>query len=401
MRLFDPVRIGALTLKNRLVRSATFEGMADESGIPSNRYTQLYRMLAKQRIGAIITGFSFVSPDGKAMQPGQVGCHNREAMRVLARVAADVHRRKGIIILQIAHAGRQSSPSACGGTVVAPSTRRSRYFRTRPGRMTAGQVEQTIGYFVAAALRARRAGFDGVQIHAAHGYLVHQFLSPAVNTRSDRYGVDPSSGLGTPFLAAIIAGIRRECGCDFGIWVKISGGLDWKAAGESHRFDSLIRFCDTAGVDAIEISCGTMEQPLNIFRPARIPWNSILAHNPRYSVTHSVMRPIALTVARLFHTRSVKLFSPAYNLQYARKARQITNLPIISVGGFRTGDQMEAALATGSADAVGLSRPFIREPDLVCRLAEDSHYRSRCSNCSVCAVMCDTANSTRCWRGCA
>ncbi len=146
------------------------------------------------------------------MQPGQAGIESDAKVAAFRRVTEAVHRNSGRIFLQLAHAGRQTTPAAAGGVVFGASARQSRYFNARPCPLTGPQIEETATAFGAAAGRAREAGFDGVQLHAAHGYLLHQFIHPAINDRTDGYGLDARRGIGTAFVERVIAEARRACG---------------------------------------------------------------------------------------------------------------------------------------------------------------------------------------------
>ncbi len=396
MRLFEHGTIGNLHTDNRLVRSATYEGMADAEGSPSDQYIDHYRMLGRQGIGLIITGFAFVSREGASALSAQAGLHTDDCIPLYRRATTAVHEGGGRIVAQIAHAGHQTVPSRSGGVVYAPSARPSAYFRTRPRPLGSAQVRTVIDSFAAAARRSREAGFDGVQVHAAHGYLVHQFLSPAVNRRTDEYAVDPATGLGTRFLADVLAGIRSTCGSDYPLLVKVSGSSDWPPATSPAQLQHLTRALCAADIDAIEVSCGTMEYALNIFRVSRIPWRDILRHNMRYGSRHTVRRFFTRLAASLLVAPHLARFSPHYNLALARLVREVSTVPVLSVGGFREGAEIAQALECGDTDFVCLCRPFIREPGLTRALMRNPAHVSSCVNCSRCAVLCESGVPTRC-----
>jgi 2,4-dienoyl-CoA reductase-like NADH-dependent reductase (Old Yellow Enzyme family) len=397
MQLFEHACIGGVKLPNRIIRSATFEGMAAADGSPLMEYRRLYDTLAARGIGAIITGFAFVNVHGKAMQPGQAGIEKDDKIPRFTEVTESVHQYGGRIFLQIAHTGRQTVPQATGGVVWGPGTRASSYFRVRPQRLPVAEIETIIEDFGQAARRSREAGFDGVQVHAAHGYLIHQFINPAVNDRTDAFGIDPVTGIETEFLRRIIARIRSLCGQEYPLLVKISAGDEYRRGIRQPAFVNIVRFLDTQAVDAIEISWGTMDQAFNIFRGNEIPVQAILDYNPRHRHSNRIVRAVwklgALPVLR----KNLMVFSPAYNLSYARLAKENTTIPIISVGGFRTGTEAAEAVEKGRSDFVSMCRPLIREPELVERWRTDLAYRSRCVNCNRCAVMCDSGQPTRCY----
>lgn len=396
MRLFENASIGTLTLPNRIIRSATFEGRCDAQGSPSERYLRFYSSLAGQNIGAIITGFAFVSADGRAMQPGQAGIDSDGKIPRFAEVASAVRRQGGRIFLQIAHAGRQTIPSATGGTVYGPSAKKSGYFNARPQRLTIDHAERIIDDHASAARRCREAGFDGVQVHAAHGYLIHQFLNPAVNDRSDIFGIDPGTGIGTEFLRRVIERIRSRCGSSYPVIVKISAGDEYRRGINRSSFINLVRFLDTQAIDAIEISWGTMDHPLNIFRGTAIPVDAILEYNPRHRTRNPCRRMVWKTFILPVLQRTIAPFTPAYNLPSASLAKKHTGIPIICAGGFRSGREATDAVENNHADFVSLCRPFIREPSLVLKWQNTITSRSACINCNRCAIMCDSGQPTRC-----
>jgi 2,4-dienoyl-CoA reductase-like NADH-dependent reductase (Old Yellow Enzyme family) len=398
MQTFKQTNIGIMTLPNRIIRSATFEARGDRLGFPTDSYTRLYETLAQQQIGAIITGFAFTSMDGKAMQPGQVGIDSDDKIPAFTKVTNRVHAAGGRIILQIAHAGRQTVSNATGGPVYCPGIAPSSYFRSHPQRLTLEGISAIIDAFGQAAGRAQKAGFDGVQIHAAHGYLIHQFLNPAVNDRTDAFGIDPETGIGTEFLRRVIVAARDYCGSAYPLLLKISAGDEYRRGIDRKRFINLIAFLNTTPINAIEVSWGTMDHALNIFRGTEIPVDLVLQYNPRYRTSNRLMKIIWKIMILPFLRMMVKPFSPAYNLPYAILAKDHTKLPIISVGGFRAMTEIERAIQEQTTDFVSLCRPFIREADIVIRWQSDPKYRSTCTSCNRCAVMCDSGNPTHCYR---
>ncbi len=397
MRVFEPAAIGPAVLNNRLLRSATFEGLCEPAGNPTPDYEALYAMLSAQGLGALITGFAFVSRDGRAMQPGQAGIESDDRIPAFNRVARAVHANGCRIFLQLAHAGRQTVPAATGGRIYAPTARKSPYFNHRPCRLEETHIERIIEDFAQGARRAREAGFDGVQLHAAHGYLIHQFLHPAINDRTDAYGLDRQRGIGTAFLDRIIARTRSVCGPDFPLLVKVSAGDNYRRPMKEREFVELIRFLDSRQVDAIEVSYGTMDHALNIFRGETIPLQAVLDYNPRHRTRNRFKRFLWKKLVLPLLRRQFIPFAPMYNLGAARLARQHTTRPVISVGGFRTGAHIRTAIEEQGIDFVSLCRPILCEPDFALKLRQNENYESHCRNCNRCAVMCDSGLPTRCY----
>jgi 2,4-dienoyl-CoA reductase-like NADH-dependent reductase (Old Yellow Enzyme family) len=263
--------------------------------------------------------------------------------------------------------------------------------------MTEQEAVRAIEDFGDAARRTRDSGFDGVQIHGAHGYLIHQFLLPSINNRRDRFGIDPSTGIGTAFLGAVLDNVRKKCGEDYPILLKVSGGDDYLKKFTPSMFTNHIKFIDMKGVDAIEVSYGTMDYALNIFRGATLPVDTILKYNPKYKTTNPLLKTLFKGLVFPLVSTRFKPLTTAYNLPYSRAVKAITQIPVITVGGFRTGTEISEALENSQTDFVSLCRPFIREPDFLVKLTTDPLYRSLCTGCNKCAIMCDSKFSTRCY----
>ncbi|WP_163711784.1 NADH:flavin oxidoreductase [Mangrovibacterium lignilyticum] len=397
MELFERAYIGKCELSNRIIRSATFEGMCDEKGFPTETYRSFYEQLSKNKIGGIITGFSYISDEGKAMQPGQAGIYSPEFIPYYKRVTTGVHANGGKIFMQLAHTGRQTREQETGKEVVGVSTKRSPYFKSKPRTLKPKEINEIIEKFGDSALYAQMSGFDGIQLHAAHGYLIHQFIFPKINNRTDQFGIDKKKGIGTKFLDLIIANIREKCGEDYPILIKISGGDDHYPTFGIKQLINLIRFLDEKAIDAIEISYGTMDYALNIFR-GDMPIDLILAKNKVFRSENRLEKHFIKLIYFPLFKRRLKPFSSMYNLAYASLATKYTTKPIISVGGFRTGKEMEHAVKIDGINFIGLCRPFICEPDFVVKIETDSNYKSKCLNCNYCAIMCDTQSVTQCYK---
>ncbi|MFC2100724.1 NADH:flavin oxidoreductase [Bacteroidota bacterium] len=397
MEIFEKANIGTCVLKNRLIRSATYEGMCDEKGFPQNDYYTLYENLAKNGVGAIITGFAYVSINGKAIQTGQAGIDSDEKIGYYKKLSSIVHQYDCKIFMQIAHAGRQTMQNATRKPVVGASAKRSRYYQDKPVKLTISEINSLIEQFGEAALRAKKAGFDGIQLHAAHGYLIHQFLLPSINNRNDEFGIDPHTKIGSRFLELIIEKTKLLCEEDFPVLVKISGSDDYKKSFSKNQLINLIKILDNKQVNGIEISFGTMDfYALNIFR-GDFPENLILGHNPLFKSRNNLQKHISKLFIFPLVKSKLKSFTPMYNIEYAKIAKKFTNIPIILVGGFRSQKEIDLAITNLNIDFVSMCRPFIAEPDLVLKLKEED-FISKCCNCNYCAVMCDSKNKTKCYK---
>lgn len=390
----SPLALGRLILPHRIIRAATFENAADQCGNPTERHAELYSALALGNVGTIITGFTYVSPEGRAMHPFQAGMDRDQVIdpwqEVIARVKAADPEVK--IIAQIAHTGRQTVSVRTGRPVVGAGPVRCSYFLSPVRTLREDEIPRRVRDFVAAAVRAERAGFDGIQVHAAHGYLIHQFLSPHTNRRQDCYGHDPFL-----FLRQILEGIREKT--DIPILLKLSAAEDRPNGMQLPLAEEWLRKIESLGVvAAVEISYGTMEIALNIIRGGQ-PLDAVLAHNPLFTRWGFLF---AVAFRHLLFSWYRKRFLPyrdMYNLNHAIRLRRAVKMPLLVTGGIRSGEQVAEILTTHGIDGVTLCRPFICEPDLVKRLRENPRYRSRCSSCNLCTVLCDSPRSLQCYLG--
>lgn len=389
--------IGNLQLKNRIVRSATYEGASDHNGVPNSLYQKMYENLAKNQVGMIITGFSYISRLGKAMQTAQSGIDTPDKIEAYKEITSISKSYNCPMIMQIAHTGRQTLESETYQMPVSSSTKKSVYFRQSTQLASIDDIKLIIEQFTNSALFAKNAGFDGIQLHCGHGYLLHQFLLTETNKLYNEYGIDRNTDIGTLLLEEVIDKTREKCGEEFPILVKISGNHDLSTHFYPDKFTHLIKFLDKKKVSAIEISYGTMDYALNIFR-GELNLNSVFKYNPIFNRPGYIKRNIQKFYINNIIKPKFKSFAPMYNLEYASKAKEITEIPIISVGGFRTRDEMESALVSKKADLVSMSRPFICEPDFARKVIEsEENYISKCTNCNECVFMCDSGRVTKCY----
>jgi len=395
--VFKSYNLGKLILKNKLVRSATYEGASDENGFPKSRYLKIYKTLAQNNVGMIISGFAFVSKQGRAMQQAQAGIDSPDKIEYYQKVTKEVHKYDCPIIMQIAHTGRQTLELVTDAIPISSSSKSSIYFRQKSKLAGLEEIEKIIEEFSNSGLLAKTAGFDGIQLHAAHGYLLHQFLLPETNKLNNDYGIDKQSGLGTRLIDEIFDRIKERCGESFPILIKISGDHNLSKNFYSESFDNLISFLDRKRFDAIEISYGTMDYAMNIFR-GDLHMDTIFKYNPMFRTNNRLRKYITEFYMKKFISSKFIEFTPAYNLHFAERAKKLTNIPIISVGGFRSKNEIEYAIDNNKTDLVALSRPFICEPDYIIKLMQTSgDYRSKCKNCNKCVLMCDSGKPTACY----
>jgi len=341
--LFEAGNIAGLELKNRLVRSATAERMCDEDGRPEQAMLDLYADLARGGVGLIITGHAFVHRSGKAHST-MTGVHRDNLVPSLQALSQVVHQEGSKVVMQINHAGRQTSEATIGQTPVAPSPASRVKGGSRPHELTEAEIQELVAAFGRAAGRAKEAGFDGVQLHGAHGYLINQFCSPAANWRRDRWGGSIARRL--RFIEEVATAARDEVGDDYPLLIKL--GIQDSARDGLTLDDGveIVRHLADWGLDAVEISGG-----IGIG-----------------NVRKDILRPE----------------DEAYFLPQARRAREATDLPIILVGGMRSLAVMEGILEEGAADFISVCRPLIREPDLPNQWREGRTESAACISCNSC-----------------
>lgn len=344
--LFSPARIGTLELKNRFVRSATNDRMVAEDGSVTDEAVDCYESLARGEVGLIITGHAYVHPLGQG-SARQMAIYDDRFVPGLARIAKRVRDLDGHIAVQLNHAGRQTREEIIGITPVAPSALPYGLQKTVPRELSNEEIEEIVELFVRAAGRVKAAGFDAIQLHGAHGYLISQFLSPASNMRKDGWGGD--EGRRFKFLKAILTRVKEEVGRDFPVFIKLAmedfveGGLKLS---ESISVAGRLR---ALGIDAIETS-GGFSTAMGNMKKGVLPGKG-----------------------------------EAYFRHYASSLKKRVDVPVILVGGLRSLSTMEEIVDSGDADFVSLSRPFIREPDLVLKLKAGTPAVS-CISCNRCSL---------------
>ena len=346
-KLFEATLINGMNLANRFVRSATWEGLADK-GCVTKKLTEMMIELARGEVGLIISGYTFVRPEGQST-PGQMAVYDNRFLPGMRDMAAAVHSAGGKIALQLVHGGCNANSSLTGLELVGPSAVR------KEGRIACRsaskkEISAIVTAFAEAAGRAKDAGLDAIQIHAAHGFLLSQFLSPAFNKRTDEYGGSLENR--ARFLLDVVKSIREEVGPRYPVLVKLNsedfleGGL---TRDEAIQVSVMLA---KGSVDAIELSGGTVASPTNLIPP----------------------RPGSLPTPdkEVFYREAAKVY------------KQKVSIPLILVGGIRSYEVAEQLVRDGMTDYISLSRPLICEPGLVKRWREGDRRKSECVSDNAC-----------------
>ncbi len=390
---FAPFEFCGVKMPCRIVRSATHEGMADENGVPTEKLARLYERLAKGGVGLIITGYMGISQQGKCPLYNMTMINSDELIPAWREITDRVHTHGTPIFAQIAHSGRQTRKKVTGERTVAPSRIRDLlYWEDAPHKLRDKEIHKITDDFAEAALRAKKAGFDGVQLHCAHGYLLHEFLSPHTNKRRDKWGGSVENRF--RMVGEIVEKTRRLCG-DFTIIVKLSAserncdGLKPEMAVETAK---LMEKC---GVDGIEVSCGRASEGFNMSRGG-FPYPIMCEDNFRFEMLPKATWPLLKPFMKLMFKSPQPLFN--YNVDAAGMIKDAVNIPVMVCGGIRTTVDIAQILSSGKADLVSLSRPFILEPNLVNQLKGGEQTAARCINCNFC-LMGAERRTLRCYHG--
>ncbi|MGD9972091.1 MAG: NADH:flavin oxidoreductase [Desulfatirhabdiaceae bacterium] len=344
--LFETTTINGLTLQNRFVRSATWEGMATPEGAVTPKLTDAMTTLAKGGVGLIITGHAYVRKDGQA-GPWQLGIHSDDHVDGLCQMVSAVHESGGKIVVQLAHAGN-FAPAHLTGEPAVVASNYDGLGKTPRNEITAKDIPELVDAYVQAAKRAKSAGFDGVELHSAHGYLLSQFLSPIYNRRRDDYGGSIENRV--RIHLEIVQAIRQALGSDYPVLIKMNG-QDYAPGGLTREDASKAAvLLEKAGIDAIELSGGLLTG--GKLSPSRPGINT--------------------------------LEKEAYFREDALAFRQCIKIPLMLVGGIRSFEVAENLVHEGLVDYISMSRPFIREPSLVNRWKADDRSRSSCLSDNLC-----------------
>lgn len=340
LKIFEPIKIGKMELRNRIMRSATWDGTADRSGATTELSTSIYRKLAEGGIGLIVTGYAFISSNGQAVS-GQYGIHNDNMIPGWKQIVKAVHNSGGKIAMQIVHAGANSGYLSSKGIALSAVSSLPEMTKVHT-EMTEEDIESIISDFAAAGIRVREAGFDAVQLHGAHGYLMSQFVSPLYNHRSDRWGGNSENR--RRFHLEVIRRLRKVIGNDYPILIKFGVQDDRDSGLPLEEGVEIARQMERSGIDSIEISSGV---------------------GTSASITDA------------------KGLEPVFR-ERAAAVKRAVSVPVAVVSGIRQLDIAKQIIDSGDADIISMSRPFIREPDIVLQWQKGNSTIAKCISCNRC-----------------
>ncbi|MBC8438157.1 MAG: NADH:flavin oxidoreductase [Deltaproteobacteria bacterium] len=342
-----PWKMGTLEIKNSLVRSATDEGLSTEKGAPTQRLINTLVELAKGGAGLIIAGTAYISHEGRWGNTG-TGMDKNCLIKPLSQLCKAVQKADGIIAAQLLHCGSTVNPAILPEkkSLLGPSAMIDPVIGHPVLELSRDHILKIVDDYAKAALRAKQAGFKAVQIHAAHGYLINQFLSTSRNWRKDQYG--GSLKKRSLFLYQVYEAIRGAVGKEFPVFIKMSAYDGFPGGVMPQDAIQVASALDAMGIDAIEVSAGTPEGA------KKGGWD------------HIIPAP----------------FKEGSLLKYALQIKEKVNCPVISVEGWR--DPLKIVQTLEKIDAVSMCRPFIREPDLANRWLGGDLSPALCISCNKC-----------------
>ncbi len=344
-QIFEQTQFGTLRIKNRLVRSATFENGCGDKGHITPRLGQIYEELAKGNVGLIITGMMSAGHNA-GVNDNMIQIYQNDFVQEFQKITENVHRLEGKIVVQLGHCGAKASVIDRGDYAYAPSD--IQLGNTQAKAMTIDEIKALVKEYGESAMKCKEAGADGVEIHAGHGYLVSEFLSPYFNHRTDEYGgvIEHRA----QFLIEILDEIRRCVGKDYPVLVKINYCDLVEGGNEGADCRYICELLEKHGITAIEITSG-------------------ISVNPASAPTQPGNR------------------QEGFFAEGAIDIANHVNVPVISVGGYRTKEKTEFYLNQGDIAAISMSRPFICEPELAYKWENGISEKSDCVNCSQCFGM--------------
>ncbi|MBQ7993346.1 MAG: FAD-dependent oxidoreductase [Solobacterium sp.] len=345
-KLFEPGKIGKLELKNRIVMPAMGCSLAESSGEAGPRMIRYYAERAKGGAGLIITEITRVDDETGVGTPNQLSVTNTHVVGQLHRLAEAVHAYGTKLFVQLHHPGSQTPSRLIGGRQpVSASDVTCRVIGEQPRPLTTEEVEAMVKKFVTGAVIAQKAGVDGVEIHAAHGYLVSQFLSPYTNKREDKYGGSFEGRM--RFVTEIIMGIRAYCGPAFPISVRMNGNDYLEGGIDDEEGIRIAKYLESLGIDALNISCGMYDSGATIIEPS--------------------------------------YFAEGWKRHLGANIRKAVNIPVIAVDNIKHPSFAEQMLEEGNCDFVGIARGFLADSAWGAKAYEGKDLSIRkCLGCMEC-----------------
>lgn len=367
--LFSPFNLNKLEIKNRFIFSACLDNLATDQGFVSDEMINKNRKIAKGEAGLIISSFIAVHPLGRSRRY-ELGIYSNDMIPGLQKLVDAIHNEGGKIIFQLGHGGVQTTEVIIGQLPSGPSA------SLKNLEMNENNIQEVIQSFRSATIRSVEAGADGVQLQAAHGYLINEFLSPYFNHRTDLWGGSEENSF--RLLRNIVSEIKKILPEGMPLLVKLNSNDYTPEEGITPELAvSYAKRLAQLNIDGMEVSCGTSSLS---------PWNTIRGDIPVKEICKSFPETQRSGVETFLNTLAGKFeLKESYNLEATKMIKQVMgNIPVFAVGGFRHVSNMEEAVKNEYTDFISMCRPFIREPNLVKRIKEGKVKIASCTSCNKC-----------------
>ncbi len=369
--LFSPFKLGPVTLRNRTIRAAAFEGMCPNN-LPSNQLTAYHKAVAAGGIGMTTVAYAATERSGLSF-PHQL-LLNEDALPGLRVLTESVHKEGAACSIQIGHCGNMAKRSVTGLRPLAPTSRINMYGPTFPKAMTRSEIQESAKAFGRAVNLVRSAGFDAVEVHAGHGYLISQFLSPYTNNRTDEFGGSLENR--SRFMRMVMDEVMQAAGTDMAVLVKMNMRDGFESGMQLDESLEVAKMLQEAGADALVLSGGFVSKaPMYILR-GKMPVK-VLAHY----MDDAMMK----VFVRLFGDILIKKekFEEAYFLSDALRFREQLDIPLVYVGGLISREKIDEVLDNGF-ELVAMARALLKDPDFVNKLLNEEFSQSTCDTCNFC-----------------
>lgn len=369
--LFTPGKIGPITLRNRTIRSAAFEGMCPGNA-PSEQLLKYHQSVAAGGIGMTTIAYSAVQQSGLSF-PRQLWL-KKENIEGLRKVTDAIHKEGAAASIQIGHCGNMSHRNICGCTPISASTGFNLYSPTFVRGMRKDEIEETAKSFGDGVNLAREAGFDAIELHAGHGYLISQFLSPSTNHRKDEFGGSLQNRM--RFMEMSMDHVMKAAKDDMGVLVKMNMRDCCRNGMEIDESIEVGKTLEKCGAHALVLSSGFVSSaPMDVMRGAM----------PFKTMTHYMegwMMPLLVKLGGRFMVPT-RPFKEAYFLEDALKFREALNMPLCYIGGLISREKIDEVLDKGF-EFVAMARALVNEPGFVNRMKADEKARSACDHSNYC-----------------
>lgn len=386
--IFSPFQLGNITLRNRFIKAATYEGMTP-GGIPDENLIRFHRDIAAGGIAMTTLAYCGVHPDGRTFADQMV--MSDAIAGPLSKLIGAVHAEGALISGQMAHCGGFSRNKPIRSKrPLGPSFRFNEYgvFVGMPfsGTMKSSDMENTLDDYYKAGLFMKNIGFDAIELHMGHGYLLSQFLSPAWNKRNDEYGGSLENRMRFPM--EVFDRVRCAVGKDFPILIKMNLDDGFKGGLTLDESIVIAKTLESKGADALILSGGTTAKtPMYLFR-GESPLKDMI------EVEKNQGQKIALRLFGSFIVKSMR-YSPLFFMESSAKIRAAVKIPLVYLGGVSEREDAEKAIAQGF-EMVQVGRALIKDPAMVAHMQADPAYLNGCNHCNICVATMDTKDGVFC-----